>query len=66
MVLDGLLFKFFVNVNLRIEVFVLVIVYFGFLIVVIVLLFDLNELVEMMLIGMLFVYIFVLFCVLIL
>lgn len=65
MVLDGLFFKLFVSINFRIEVFVVVIVYFGFVMVVIVLLFDLSELVEMMFIGILFVYILVFFCVLI-
>ncbi|XP_068696433.1 high affinity cationic amino acid transporter 1-like [Montipora foliosa] len=63
---DGLLFKFFANVNPRTEVPVLATVYPGLLTAVIALLFDLNELVEMMSIGTLLAYTLVSLCVLIL
>ena len=63
---DGLLFKSFASVNPRTEVPVVATVYPGILTAVISLLFDLNELVEMMSIGTLLAYTLVSLCVLIL
>ena len=63
---DGLLFKCFASVNPRTEVPVVATVYPGILTAVIALLFDLNELVEMMSIGTLLAYTLVSLCVLIL
>ena len=63
---DGLLFKCFASVNPRTEVPVVATVYPGILTAVVALLFDLNELVEMMSIGTLLAYILVSLCVLIL
>ena len=63
---DGLLFKCFASVNPRTEVPVVATVYPGILTAVVALLFDLNELVEMMSIGTLLAYTLVSLCVLIL
>ena len=63
---DGLLFKSLAKVNPRTEVPVVATVYPGLLTAVISLLFDLNELVEMMSIGTLLAYTLVSLCVLIL
>lgn len=63
---DGLLFKSFASVNPRTEVPVVATVYPGLLTAIIALLFDLNELVEMMSIGTLLAYTLVSLCVLIL
>ena len=63
---DGLIFKYFSQVNPKTEVPVRATVYPGILTAFVALLFDLNELVEMMSIGTLLAYSLVSLCVLIL
>jgi len=63
---DGLLFQFFTHINVKREVAVNATVYPGIMTAVFALLFDLEELVEMMSIGTLLAYTLVSLCVLIL